>query len=153
MSIKNQNTPLENYKLSHETIQRINAKRLKVHTQKIYQLDRSYYCGCCGMASYDIYDSHSKEHYEAEKAKHEAIKRYLHYVVGQLKAKPDYEQALNDLSESRERKIKRAKNKGVQNKSKSLRKKERAEEKRNKKWNQKYDRIKLIGERKQAMQK
>lgn len=132
MSISNKK--IESYKLDHETIQRINSRRLKKHADDIYSLDRSYYCGCCGEATYDIYDNH-----EDEREEHQAVKRYLHFIVKTLKSKPDYKDMIKEEAEKRFARKERQKNKGSQKLSKSKRKKNKQEEDKRKKWLEQYE--------------
>lgn len=138
MSTQNQQE-LESYKLSHEEIERISARRLKNHSRKIFRLDRSYYCGCCGMPYYDIY-TRTKEDGQKELDEHNAIKRYYHYIMGVLKAKPDYENVLNDVSRKIEKKENR-KNKGAQKLSKSKRKSIKMAESRRKTYLENVNRL------------
>lgn len=124
---------LEYYKLSHETISRINARRLKVHVDRIYRMERNYYCSCCGMTEYDIHYEEGTDYYESEKAKHMAIKRYLHFIVKTLKEKPDYKVISEDNEKRRNRRENR-RFKGSQKKTKGKRKAERYAEKRRNEW-------------------
>lgn len=120
MSIQKQK-PLEGYKLDHATIKRISTDRLKSHIKKIHLKKNSYVCGCCCEFIFDIYSSSEEDRKKGEE-EYLAVKRYLHFVVMELKSRSDYQEVIDKRALKTEKRKLKMENKGDQHLKKSKRK-------------------------------
>lgn len=118
MSIQNQKK-LEEYKLEHNIIKKMNVRRLKKHLDSLYIYEGRYRDPFTYLPKFEVY---SEIDTDKEKEEFLALKRYIHFIKTELKSRDDYKTVISDLNLKREQKKKRSKSKGNKHLKKSKRK-------------------------------